>query len=293
MKFRLVLKALVSSGLLLSCANTGAVDSESLPFDLKPKSVNVSPGMIDEASGIAQSNAAGHNLWVEQDSGNPTEIYRLGADGVLIGKVTVKGVTNRDWEDIVLSKGPLAGTDYLYLAETGDNFSKHDFYQIYRFPEPAASQDTVFTPDKISFRYEDGSHDAEAILVDHVTKDIYVITKRDAKSLVFRLAYPQSLSETNVARQVGELPFNGVVSASLSNNSREMLVKTYTNIYYWKKDAGESIENALKKTGQKLGYSLEPQGEAICFAFDSSGFYTLSEKPLTSSSVDLHFYARK
>jgi hypothetical protein len=293
MKFRLILKTLVSSGLLLSCANTGAVDSESLPFESKPKSVNVSPGMIDEASGIAQSNTAGHNLWVEQDSGNPTEIYRLGADGVLIGKVTIKGVTNRDWEDIVLSKGPATGTDYIYLAETGDNFSKHDFYQIYRFPEPVPMQDTVESLDKISFRYEDGSHDAEAILVDHISKDIYIITKRDAKSLVFRLAYPQSLTEPNVARLVGELPFNGVVSASLALNSKEILIKTYTTIYYWKKEAGETIESTLRKTGQKLGYSLEPQGEAICFAFDSSGFYTLSEKPLTSSSVDLHFYKRK
>jgi hypothetical protein len=111
--------------------------------------------------------------------------------------------------------------------------------------------------------------------------------------MVFRLAYPQSLTETNVARKVGELPFNGVVSAGLSANSKEIVIKTYTNIYYWNKGAGETIESTLKKAGQKLGYSLEPQGEAICFSYDGSGFFTLSEKPLTSSSVDLHFYARK
>jgi hypothetical protein len=293
MKFRLIPETLICSVLLFSCANTGAVDSESLPFEPKPKSVNISPGMIDESSGIAQSNSTGHFLWVEQDSGNPTEIYRLGTDGILISKVTIKGITNRDWEDIVISKGPIAGTDYLYLAETGDNFSKHDFYQIYRFPEPQLTQDTVAVLDKITYKYEDGSHDAEAILVDHITKDIYIITKRDAKSMIFRLSYPQSVTEPNVAKLVAELPFNGVVSAGLSSNSKEIVIKTYTSIYYWNKGAGEDIESTLTKAGQKLGYSLEPQGEAICFAYNGSGIFTLSEKPLTSSSVDLHFYARK
>lgn len=291
MRYRVLILLVYFSSTFGSCANTASVDTDSIPFQPKPGSVNVSPGMIDEASGIAQSNLPGHFLWVEQDSGNPTEIYRLGSDGVLISKVTIKGVTNRDWEDIVLSKGPQKGRDYLYLAETGDNFSKHNFYQIYRFPEPVAGQDTVNMPDKLTFQYEDGSHDAEAILVDHKTLDIYIITKRDSQSKLFKISYPQSVTATNKARLVGDLPFNGVVSASLSPDCSEILIKTYTNIYYWKNDG--NILAALKKPAMKLGYRFEPQGEAVCFAQDGSGFFTLSEKPLTSSSVDLHFYSRR
>src|SRR5947208_1791325 len=85
-----------------SCRNTAASATSILPFEDKPVAANVSPGMIDEASGIADSRTGENFLWVEQDSGNPSEIYRLQKNGILKNKVTLKGQRNRDWEDIVI-----------------------------------------------------------------------------------------------------------------------------------------------------------------------------------------------
>lgn len=249
--------------------------------------------MIDEASGIAESRTGSDFLWVEQDSGNPPEIFRLGKDGKLISKVTLKGITNRDWEDLVISKGPAPGLNYLYLAETGDNLAMHKDYAIYRFPEPADDVDTVWSIDKIRFQYPGPAHDAEAILVDHISKDIYIITKRDAKSQIYILRYPQDIINSTKCELVGELPFNGVVSAALSANSGEIIIKTYTKLYYWKKTPSEKIEESLLKPGLNLGYGAEPQGEGICFSGDGSGFFTLGEKPFAVSSIKLSYYNRK
>jgi hypothetical protein len=129
------------------------------------------------------------------------------------------------------------------------------------------------------------------MFVDYGTKDIYIITKRDAKSKIYCLFYPQSVTGTSTAVYVGELPFTGVVAASLYATTQELLIKTYTNIYYFKPENGQSIPALLQRPYISIKYQQEPQGEAICFSNNNTGFFTLSEKvgPLT---VNLSFYGR-
>jgi hypothetical protein len=165
-------------------------------------------------------------------------------------------------------------------------------YFIYRFPEPSIATDSVFAWDKITFKYPDGSHDAEAIIMDKISKDIYIITKRDASSKIYKLPYPQNITGIITATFIAELTFTGATSAATSGDGSEIVIKTYTGIYYWKRQAGETIEAALAKPSISLAYVVEPQGESICFKNDNSGFFTLSERPFLSP-VSLNFYKRK
>jgi hypothetical protein len=212
-------------------------------------------------------------------------LYRLGYDGVVQKTVFLKGATNRDWEDMTRS-----GTD-LYIADIGDNNKAYTDYSIYKFPEPAATADTVSAFEIIRFQYPDGPHDAEAFLVDPDTKSIYIITKNDNPAAIYRLTYPYSTSQLNTVVKSGELTINGVVSAALSEDGAEILVKTYTALYHFN-SKGQSLEEALKQTPTTLPYRLEPQGEAVTFAADNSGFFTLSEKGF-SNAVNLYFYKRR
>ncbi|HET6996042.1 MAG TPA: hypothetical protein VFI06_13710 [Chitinophagaceae bacterium] len=260
-------------------------------FAVNPFSKKINPGIIDEASGIADSKANPGYLWVEQDSGNPNELSLLSDSGLVLKKITIKSAVNRDWEDIALANGPSAGVNYLYVADIGDNNKTHTDYTIYRFPEPSSATDSVISYDVIKFRYPDGSHDAEAILVDNSSKDIYIITKQDALSRIFKLPYPQNTSGTNTAISDGSLSFTGAVSAAASSTG-ELLIKTYTALYYWKKTGNETIGEMLRKEPTTIAYQQEPQGEAVCFKNDNSGFYTLSERPSVVSSINLNFYKR-
>jgi hypothetical protein len=261
-------------------------------FESVPSSTVITKGFIDEVSGIADSRAFPGTLWVEQDSGNPPELTRIDYQGKLAGKVYIKGIPNRDWEDISIGGGPLPGISYIYLADIGDNFASHQSSFIYRFPEPGASVDTVFSAERITFYYPEGPVDAEAILIDH-SRDIYIITKSGSKSKLYKLPYPQKLNDSIAAILVGELSFTGVVSAAMSPDNSEIILKTYDGLQFWKREAGGSIEAALAKTYKSLPYEQEAQGEAICFKNDNSGFFTLSEKPALASSVRLFFYKRK
>lgn len=267
--------------------------SPTLPFEITPVGVPIIPGKIDEASGIADSRKNQGFIWVHQDSGNPPELFLLSYQGMVIKKVSLQDVLNRDWEDIVISKGPVAKQDYVYIAETGDNELQYTDYMIYRFPEPSSGTDVIKEFDRIHFEYPGGSNDVESILVDPATLDIFLLTKQDNHAKIYTLPYPQKTDGINKAVYVGEMQSGGIASASLSMDGKEILVKTYTNIYYWERQPGESIPQALQRAPLSLGYVLEPQGEAICFRNDNSGFFTLSEKPFFAKSVPLNLYKRR
>lgn len=289
-----VVSIIISGLLFINCQKEIKNDSpSSLPFEMTPDTTYIIPGQVDEASGIADSKKNPGNLWVEEDSGNPPELTLLSHSGTIQKKIYIKGAQNRDWEDLVIGNGPIPGENYIYLAETGDNNANYTNYAIYRFIEPSQSADTVFTWDKLKFQYPDGPHDAETILTDNETNDIYIITKRDSLSRVYKFSYPQNTSNITTVSFVGEMRVSGICSAAISPDGKELLTKNYTNIYYWKRAVGESIPSALKRIPVTLGYVLEPQGEAICFKNNNSAFYTLSEKPFFATHVKLNFYKRK
>lgn len=237
-----------------------------------------------EASGIADSKANPGYLWVEEDSGNPSQLYLLAHNGKVLKKIFIKGAVNRDWEDIALSGNEL------FLADIGDNDLNHSYYTFYKFPEPLSSVDTIKSFETIKFNYPDVAHNAEAFLVDPGSKDIFIITKNDNPSQIFRLAYPYAAQ--SIVTKEGELPYSGVTSAAFSSDGKEILVKTYNTICYYTRNKNQSIAENLQKEFIQLHYVMEPQGEAISFAADHSGFYTLSEIG-SSSTVELRFYKRK
>ena len=279
--------------ILLTACRKNDIDADKDIFDELPAAFAVGPGQIDEASGIADSKRNPGYLWVQEDSGNPEELFLLSHTGELKKKIQLKGVINRDWEDIALAKGPEPGVNYIYLADIGNNNLSARKFFIYRFPEPRDTENEIGVFEKITFEYPDGTHDAEALLVDNYTRDIYIITKQDSLSEVYKISYPQHLAAVNKATLVGRLPFNGVVSAAFSPDGNEVLVKTYSAIYYWRLDNGSSIRQALNTEPVHVSYLPEPQGEAIAFKNDNKGFFTLSERPDLIRSVKLYFYLRK
>jgi hypothetical protein len=216
-------------------ADTAAVSFEGTP------SAHPLTTFINEASGIADSKINPGYLWAEEDSGNPPQLYLLNHAATAVKIIYIKGAANIDWEDIALASGPDPSKKYLYVADIGDNGAVHTRSAFLRFEEPAASTDTVRAFDIINFIYADGPRDAEAFLVDDNSKDIYIISKRDAKSRLYKLSYPYNTTGMNTAVFVEALPYNGVVSAAAGNDGKGIIIKTYQALYYYSRVAGETI----------------------------------------------------
>src|SRR5690606_3621291 len=96
---------------------------------------------------------------------------------------------------------------------------------------------------------------------------------------------------TLTAEPIVELPLTRIVAGGFSPDGKEVVIKNYDNIYYWK-TGDKPLSVALKEKPETLYYTKEPQGESIAFNLDGSGFYTLSEKIKGEKSY-LYYYARK
>jgi len=237
---------------------------------------------IDEASGMVASRNNPGMLWTHNDSGDKPRIFLIDSLGKYQATVWLNGITNRDWEDIAIGPGPKADKTYLYIGEIGDNLRRYPNKVIYRIEEPVFTGDTslfVDEVDSIRFVLPDVNRDAEALMVDSHTKDLYIFSKREPAINLYRLPYPQSTTEVMVAERVMKaMPFTLIVAADWSADGEEILIKNYNEVYYWKHKTGQPITETLSQSPEILPYHKEPLGESIAFALDGSGYYTLSER---------------
>lgn len=254
-------------------------------FDSIPTMTPVKP-VIREASGIADSRKNKGFLWVQEDSGNPAQLYLLGHDGTVAKTIKLEGITNRDWEELQLANGQL------YLGEIGDNLRRYAEYKFYIFEEPEATASEVKNFQVLRFQYEDGARDAEAFLVDPATGDIYIFTKSDDAAKIYKLAFPFDLNMVNAAKAVGQLTFKGVTAAALSPDGKEAIIKTYAGLQQYIRSGNESFLQMFKKPFKALPYRTEIQGEAVTFSISNDGYFTLSEKGIFDN-LHLYFYKRK
>jgi hypothetical protein len=238
-----------------------------------------------EASGLAWSLANPGMIWSHNDSGHANNLFLLDAsNGEILARYSIQGTNNIDWEDIEVSWGPEKGSTYIYLADTGDNHLRRQVYDIYRFKEPVYQPEHYqqlvrvddIRVDRIRFTYPDGSRDTEAMMVDPFTLDIFLATKRDVKSTLYVLPYPQILDTTIEIYKAGEFSFREASAAASTLDGKRAVIKNRHDIFYWERNTGESMVEMLARKPVRAPYVGEPQGEAITFDLQHN-YYTLSE----------------
>lgn len=236
---------------------------------------------ITEASGIIASMTNPGVFWIHEDSGAEAKIYAIDLAGKLLATRTLSGVHTIDWEDIAIAAGPSGGS-YLYVADIGDNNFHRKNIIVYRFPEPSldpyASERTIEASDIEPFHlvYSDRPHDAETLLVDPISGDVYVITKWESKSRIYR-ARLKDQRKTALLEYVGNLPFSGATGGDVSRDGRSIIIRTYFTVHMWMRDPKAPLEIAIGREGCQVPIAIEPQGEAVCFSSDGESFVTISE----------------
>ncbi|MDB5110602.1 MAG: hypothetical protein JWR67_1716 [Mucilaginibacter sp.] len=269
-------------------------------FNPVPVTNNLSRKDLLEISGVAASRATPGLLYIHNDSGNPNQIYLTDGSGADKGSITLTTVGNRDWEDIAVGPGPVAGKSYVYVGDIGDNNAKYSSVFIYRFPEPDLTGKTlpvilnITSVDIIELKYPDGPRNAETLMVDPVTKDIYIASKESNTSKIYVARYPQSITAVTVLRPVVQLYFNKATGSDISPDGTEILLRSNELVWYWKLPADMSISSGLLTKPQHAPYANnEPQGEGIGFAADGTGYYTDTEvRDYPGKSATISFYKR-
>ncbi len=250
---------------------------------------------LSEISGIAASVTNPGLFWVHNDSGGEPEVYLINKSLEIVLTCRLEGIENRDWEDITIGPGPEPGKHYLYVGEIGDNEARFQYKMIYRFEEPVLGEEAeikVSSFDTIVFSLEDRRKDTETLLIDPATNALYIFSKREEPVWIYELENPAQTADTLIAKKLFSLPLTQLVGGDVSPDGKSILLKNYEHIYYWSSDTAKPIKEILKSEFSEVPYELEPQGEALTWARDQSGFYTLSEKNVGKDTF-FYFYGRK
>ena len=300
---RLSPRALIWASVFILAAWAAGAAGDAPRFGPRVDRGVVEHAPIREASGIVASRKNPDVLWVHNDSGQPNQVFAVSARGDHLGTYVLDGVTNHDWEDIAIGPGPQDGQSYLYIGDIGDNRARRDLKYIHRLPEPQvkagpAAVHHLSAVETLSFRYPDGRRDAETLLVDPLTKDLYVISKREAGLGVYRAAYPQPTGAPMTLERVATLVLEAqpttedwLVGGDIAPSGAEILLKSYRAVYYWARAPGQTVHEALAVRPIPLPYQPEPQGEALGWKADATGYYTVSEER-DRIPARLYFYPR-
>ena len=248
---------------------------------------------IDEASGIAFSRNHLGIIYTHNDSGGEPIVYLIDTLGKSKGSIRLNGVRNRDWEDIAVGPGPDPKLNYIYVGEIGDNDSRYSNIKIFRFPEPKSLKEEMeVEPEVLKLTYPDGPKDAETLMVDPISKDIFILSKRDSVNILYKAPQSAFSKKSYELERIMELPFTMAVAGDISADGKQILIKNYFTVFYWERKAGETVPEALQRTPRILPYKPEPQGEAIGFHPNGKSYFTLSEARFKIKPV-LYRYNKK
>nr|HVJ17824.1 hypothetical protein [Polyangiaceae bacterium] len=276
----------------------GAPSSDVCASAAEPRvSGRVDDDRLQEISGIAASRRQPGVFFVHNDSGDSPRFFAVNAEGRTLSEFTLPLSRVLDVEDVAVGPGP-GGKSYVYLADIGDNVARtglglsRPVITVYRVAEPelktkAAGTLELSAVDALDFTYPDRGHDAEVLLVDPVSGDIHVVSKEnDGQSIVFRASAPLESGPPRQLQEVtrlvfgrGSLPGNHMPTAGdVAPAGQAIVIRTYSSIFVWARPSGASIAEALRGTPREVPTPRQPQGEAVTFAADGRGLYTISEQ---------------
>ncbi|MGC4064245.1 MAG: hypothetical protein QM784_06290 [Polyangiaceae bacterium] len=283
--------------------DTPAVKSAA-PIQSRPQmrcpsiSAGVSVGRVadralDEASGLIVSRKNAGILWSHNDSGGGPKLFAMTEKGQSLGTYHLSSAKLEDWEDIAIAPDGTPNGWHLYVADIGTNAKVRHRITIYRVNEPDIESYQVSGKHKLKdvqrFDFEYPGHvayDAETLLVDPRTLELFIVTKtRSEPPKVFRARPPLDPTHTTILDEVAELSIFDrgtkrstlVTAGDISADGSLILIRTYTTAYLWRRDQTDSVAAALRREPCPALLAKEPQGETIAFSADGRAYFTLSE----------------
>jgi len=276
---------------LISCACSFVSCRHSSAAPAPAQTPTLQDDRLNELSGIASSQAHPGTFYVHNDSGDTSRFFSIGSDGHLNAVFYFKGDASSrlgvvDVEDIALSGGPEKGSGYVYLGDIGDNNAIRKYVTVFRIKEPAlpaAGAAANVEAEPLFLKYPDGAHDAETLMADPLDQLLYIVSKREDSVIVYSTPLDFKSSDTVVLQKRAKLYFPGsgevkwITAGDISQDGQQVLLKTYAQVFYWKRQPNEGIWQTLERSPSILPYTVEPQGEAIAFSLDGKSYYTVSE----------------
>jgi hypothetical protein len=216
---------------------------------------------LNEISGMAPSALHPGVMWVHNDSGDEAKMYALQLnDCSVVGELTLLGVSARDLEGLAAGVDP-KGRPVLWVGDIGDNRDSWNDVSIYRIREPKKLGNTSGEVKRYRFTYDDRPHNAETILADPRSQQIWIVTKQLASGSIYAL--PKKMkksgknSRINIAKKIGSA--SGLITdGAMKPDGTGFVLRDYFDAqFFGGSPAGELV--------QEIQLPAQPQGEAIAW----------------------------
>jgi hypothetical protein len=235
-----------------------------------PVPIGTTPSELPEISGIVASRTYPGTFWVENDSGNPAEIFAVDETGSILATIRVSDAPNVDWEDLTILASD-SGGDAIYIADTGNNAARETDGEegrtsipLYRLAEPdPALGDQTLTAERIELMYPDRPYDCEAVFADHTTGDIYLVTKEATPAEIFVARAPHEPGAPVVLEHAGQIDFGFATAADMARDGAYVVVRGYDTVRVFPSLAGGPA--ATLASPAYLDVMPASSAEAICF----------------------------
>ncbi|HET9871472.1 MAG TPA: hypothetical protein VFP89_02600 [Propionibacteriaceae bacterium] len=217
----------------------------------------ISAPAIQESSGLA-ADTGSTTYWTVNDSGAAGVVFALAPNGSLKGMLQYRA-TPVDVEALAIAGGRL------YVADIGDNQAKRASVTVYLFdgPTPQAQPQRY---QAIDFRYPDGAHDAETLLVD-ASGRIYLVTK-EARGGIYAAPRQPSRQAVNLLERVGDAPAY-VTDGVFLPQQNAIALRTYLSV--------ELLAADTYQPKARAALPQQPQGESITRSLDGRSLLVGSE----------------
>ena len=211
---------------------------------------------LTEASGLA---VAGAGLFAHNDSGGEARLYAMTPTGEALVSYDLD-VEAVDWEDMAASE------TLLFVGDIGDNEETRETVSVH---VADIDDPSVFMTMTLDYPVE-SAYDANVLLHDPLTDDLYVISKNGA---LWRKPAPHLPDSETTLDFVAGLDLEGApIAGDISPDGTQIVVGTTTESVVYLRDGGESIDAAVLRPPCELDL---PIADAV--AFDEGGIYSVTE----------------
>ncbi len=212
---------------------------------------------ITESSGLAV-DSTGNIYWTVNDSGDRGVAYGIGLDGEVQGSLNFRAQPV-DVEAVAVHK------DRLYVGDIGDNNGRRSFVRVFYFNNPRANGLTV-TYHAFDFRYPDGPHDAEALLVNDSGR-LFIVTK-GKDGAIYAAPRKPDRQGVNELKKVGAAP-SEVTDGTFLPGGDKVALLTYSSV--------SVIDASTYEVLASSPIPPQPQAESLTLSLDEQSLLVGSE----------------
>jgi hypothetical protein len=251
-----------------SAATAVSTTTAAGPTPAAPKKLfTIRDDRIKESSGLAKSQKHDDLYWTANDSGDSARVFGIDTTG----KVKVELGFNAKVQDVEAVGVGRDGT--IYIADIGDNKANRDMIEIYTIPEPDSLKDSDNVKyHRFDFTYPDGPHDAETLLVEPGTNQLYIVTKATKGTGAIYAAPPApSRQGTNELSKLAPAPSGVITDGTFMPDGQRVVLRTYVDVatVAWG-DTPTAIARAAVPFGQGETVAVGPTDNTVLVGSEGS-----------------------